>query len=397
MVYNPRIISQLLSTQVGYINRSYGQMFYYTDLNQIWYDTQDNNRVQATDIVILQFERQRNNFVPSRARDFATEPGFQSTSTLLLDYSVVYVIETNCLYLFQRNTWQTIYGVYGSTVVGQTYLPNGMIKNVVADDVSTNGILNDGSVVVRDNNRMICGLLRSDGYTFDIQSLIGGCINLDPSGVSSGDGCLQLNSNPGSDSQGDANLNANLVVFGNISTVSPAEWDKQYRLVTENIKITSNTTIKAGSLLKSGSILGADNYTEDTVLTADITATSGMIVQLSKLYINSVINNMLLQPPFLFDIDEASQNKLPSNVAIAEDDVSLTNNELKININSPFKNNGDCCYIPTARITGLSSSSITNVVFNDAEYIISYVSTSGISDTARICYYSINNTVKVLP
>ena len=52
-------------------------MFYYTDQNQIWYDVQDNHRILVTDITILQFERQRNNYVPSTP--IALNPSYTSS------------------------------------------------------------------------------------------------------------------------------------------------------------------------------------------------------------------------------------------------------------------------------------------------------------------------------
>lgn len=302
MTYNPQIIAQILSTQSVYISRIYGQMFYFTDLRQIWYDTQDNNRIFASDIVILNYERDRNNFIPDPVKDFPTEIGYESNSTLLLDYSMVYVIETNCLYKYQNGIWTIIYGVYGSTTVAQTYLPDGTIKVVVPDDVTTNGILNDGSVVVRDNNKMICGLLKSDGYTFNILGLIGGQINIDPSGSPVNEGCLQVNQNM-------TNINGDLVIFGDIKKAPKEDWNKQYRLVTEDISILSNTTLAKGSTLIKGSKFNKVTYDKDTVLTEDLTYDTtdntnvGLIVKGSKLYKNSIVNDSPLKPPFVFDTE----------------------------------------------------------------------------------------------
>lgn len=394
MIYKPTAIIRCLSSQAVYFNRVYGQMFYYSDQNQIWYDTQDNNRVVANDITILQFERQRNNFVPNLWSDFPSEYGMQMEFLNLQDYSIIYVIETNCLYKYQKGIWTTLYGKYGQQTVAQTYLPDGGVRVVVADDVTTNGILNDGSVVIRDANKMICGLLRSDGYTMNILGLIGGCINIDPSGKVSGDGCLQLNSNPGQTSQPNANLNANLTVFGDIKSVDPTNWRKQYRLITEEVIITSNTTIKSGSTLTSGSKLGTTSYDTDTQLTEDITVTDGILAVNSKIYIDSVINSNSLQPPYLFDTANVESSYIPKAITITSDKITIDNNILKLDVDFSFTNNGDCCFIPVTE----SLSNITTIQFmHDFEYNVEFIANEGIDNSARIVYYAINNKVKVLP
>lgn len=353
MIYIPTIISQCLSSQATYIDKLYGQMFYFTDRRQIWYDTQNGGRIQAFDIVILQYERNRNNFVPNNIKDFPSEYGYEipAANPDLVNYVMVYVVETNSLYKYENNIWTTIYGKYGSTIVGQTYLPDGTIKYVVADDVTTNGILNNGSVVIRDSNKMICGILVSDGYTFNVQSLIGGCINLDPSGKNCGPGTLQLNANYTTNNVKNsvANLNGDLIVFGEIKTTLPENWNKQYRLVTNNITIVQNSTIKANSLMKAGSTLGDTKYTKDTILTSDIITESGYIVQNSKLCIGSIINNELLQPPFLFDIDDLAENTI-SLQSDNSSNISINNNNLIIDSNSTLNKTGDTLFIDTKNL-----------------------------------------------
>lgn len=395
MLYNPTAIAQILSTQANYVDRHYGQMFYYTDQNQIWYDTKNNGRVAANDIVILQFERERANYVPSALNDFPSESGYQIPSSYL-NFVYVYVVETNCLYKYQSGIWSTIYGIYGSTTVAQTYLPDGTFKTVVADDVTTNGILNDGSVIIRDNNKMICGQLSSDGYVMNIRSLIGGCLNLDPSGYYVGNGCLQLTANPTTtteDQTSVANLNANLTVFGSINTVNPSVWSKQYRLATEDIEIISNSTIAAGSTLKADSKLGDTNYVTDTVLTDSVTANTGVIKQNSKIYKDSSINGNILVPPFNFDTDSVETYTMP--VITSTSDVTLSGTTLTIDAQS-FNNIGDTCYISytNLNITKITKVKLKNIA--DAEYDVDYVSQNGITNSARIIYYP-NNKVKVLP
>ena len=62
--YKPTIIAQILSSQSRYIDRVYGQMFYYIDSNRLYYDTSDGNRVLANNIYITQYERERAIFTP---------------------------------------------------------------------------------------------------------------------------------------------------------------------------------------------------------------------------------------------------------------------------------------------------------------------------------------------
>lgn len=384
MIYNPTVILRCLSSQAVYFKINYGQMFYYSDLNQIWYDTQDNSRVLANDIVILQFERERNNYVPSNIYELYP---IETPNGYLQDYTIVYVIETNSLYRYYHNSWTTIYGKYGQKSVAQTYLPDGTVKIIVPDDVTTNGILNDGSVVIRDNNKMICGVISSDGYTLNARGLIGGCINIDPSGTMVGDGCLQVTNSQ-------TNLNSNLVIFGTLKIVDPSYWNKQYRLITEEISINTNTQIEAGSTIKANSILGDTTYSQDTILTESVNCTSGRITINSKIYINSIINNQPLQPPYLFDIPDnqypyASMNMTVDNVTI--DDTTLI---VQTDITA-FNNNGDCIFINTPS----SISDMTKVQLGSSgiSYDIEYISNSGIDETCKICYYSLNNKVKILP
>lgn len=396
MLYNPTIIAQILSTQANYVDKNYGQMFYYTDQGQIWYDTENKGRIQAVDIVILQYERERNNYIPISSRAFPSEEGYQILESYLT-YTYVYVIETNCLYKYQNQSWYTIYGVYGTTTVAQTYLPDGTMKIVNADDVTTNGILNDGSVVVRDNNKMICGQFSSDGYTLNLRSLIGGCLNLDPSGITVGDGCLQLTSNLISNENqtqnNNANLNSNLNIFGNINVLQPSDWNRQYRLITEDIQIVTTTNIMSGSLIKAGSKLGTLTITDDTNLTTNISALKGLIKQGSKIYINSVINNNLLQPPYLFDTDSSTKTTIPTVTTAKSVDLQNT----VLTIEAPLFNNiGDTCFIT---FTGISLSGVKTIKIknnNDVEYIVDFVANTGIDSSARIVYYS-DNKVKVLP
>lgn len=385
MFYNPYIISKCLSTQATYIKYKYGQMFYFTDKGQIYYDTQDNRRILANDIFVLQYERERLNYVPDNLSTFATEYNNLSNQQIFLDTIYIYVVETNCLYKynFASRTWTIIYGTYSTTLVGQTTTPEGNIIFVNADDVTTNGILNDGSVVVRDQNKMICGIFKSSGYTLNMQSLIGGQINIDPSGTVNGNGCLQLNANK------DININGNVNIFGRLNKYDTNDWYKQYRLVTEDITINSYSLIKKGSLIYANSLLDDTRYVETTKITEDITFNSGIITTNSKLYINSIINNLIIQPPYLFDVD----NNIDNNI-ITKSFWSIDNNILKINKNSSsFVYPGDCYYIYD--ISEVDLSNVTEVQFLNQNYKVDTIS-SNLGNIAIIKYYGYD-FVKILP
>lgn len=386
MIYNPTSIIKCLSVQAIYINKVYGQMFYYTDLSQIWVDTQNGGRVYADDIQILQFEYERNNYIPNKINN-------------LLTYVYVYVVETNCLYTYQfvSRIWSRIYGVYGVTNVAQTYTPSGEYVSINADDVTTNGILNDGSVVVRDNNKMICGIFNSNGYTLNLRSLIGGQLNLDPSGIINGSGCLQLNAENLT-----ANLNSDLTVFGNIKIADKSDWYKQYRLITEDIVISTNSLIKKGSLVKAGSKLEIETtstiYSVDTVLTEDISTNSGELKLGCKIYINSVINNSLISPPYLFDTNSITTSNIPLVIELPDDKwkINETNIEIDENYNI-FGNTGDCLIVNT---TDKDLTKIKAIMFTDDNQTtinVDYVSDSGINNIAKLYYYKTANIIKIIP
>ena len=391
MLYNPSVIIKCLSTQATYISKKFGQMFYYTDKAQLYADTQNGGRILAKDVYVMAFERDRLNFIPDNRSTMATETNNLSNDQILLQYVYVYVVETNCLYSYQYSskTWSTIYGIYGSTTVAQTRDVEGNAVVISSDSVSTNGILGDGSVVIRDANKMICGLAKSDGYTLNIQSLIGGQINLDPSGITVGDGCLQLNSE-----HRIANLNNDLLVFGSIKTTNKANWDRQYRLLTDDVKLTSYSLIKAGSTIISGSLINNRTYLDDEVLTEDIeTDTVGLLVMGSKIYKNSVINNVSLKPPFVFDIDETNSTSVITTTYIVKPSPVIEDSILKIDCDNPYNNIGDYCYV----IGDLSNSEINKVEFKDGTiYDVDYIANEGISKSARIVYTS-EGYVKILP
>lgn len=403
MDYNPIIILKCLSTQATYINKLYGQMFYYTDKGEIWYDTQLKSRIQAKDIFIVSTEKERVNTIFSNNIVYYNNNMSKPSVTPINanTYTYVYVIETNSLYSYNyaSNSWLILYGVYGSTTVAQTYLPDGNAVIINADDVSTNGILNDGSVVIRDKNKMICGLLLSDGYSFYIKSLIGQQINLDPSGNLVSNGCLQLNAGDS------ANLNGDLTVFGSLKITNKENWDKQFKLLQENVSIVSYTLIKKGSTIKAGSNIDGKSYPGDEILNEDITTSqTGVIALGSKIYINSIINNTPLVPPYLFDLtinDVVSTMTTSLDIdswGIQDNENNTNTSTLMVEVDCPFVNSGDTVFIKDFKIKtdGVALNTITSMVFADGNsFNIDYID-SNITNTARIIYYKQSSSVKIL-
>lgn len=392
MQYKPTIIIKCLSTQATYINYKYGQMFYYVDKGQVYFDTENKGRVFANNIYVLQYERERNNFIPNNMSTIATETEMLTNDQIFLNYLYIYVVETNALYAYTyaTKTWQTIYGKYGQKTVAQTYTPEGYGVTINADDVTTNGILNDGSVVIRDANKMICGLAKSDGYSLYINSLIGGQINLNPS--DDGRGCLQLNSGEGFY---DTNLNNNLVVFGTIKSTKRENWSKQYRLITQDISISSFTKIKKGSTLKKGSSINDVEYNMDTILSTDVEGTDGLIITGSKVYINSTINNETLKPPYLFDVNNNTEVSIVNKTTVVDDSLVTIDenddNRLVFFMESPFENVGDCVIFKNRNFN------FTEIMFSDDKiYQVDYKATEGTDKSMRIVYY-FDNLVKILP
>ena len=165
--------------------------------------------------------------------------------------------------------------------------------------------------------------------------------------------------------------------------------------MTEDVEITNHTIIRAGSLLSAGSSLAGKTYDSDTKLSEDVeTDTEGLIKVNSKIFINSVINNSTIKPPFVLDIDDAStSSNTISGTAILDKSLwsyDSDNHTITINVASPFKNVGDMCFIRDVDVT---LDGATSVNFSDATYSIDGVMMLG--TTATLKYYG--TSVKIVP
>ena len=82
------------------------------------------------------------------------------------------------------------------------------------------------------------------------------------------------------------------------------------------------------------------------------------------------------------------------STTVSEKDISIENNVLSLNIDFNFINDGDCIYIKVpsslANITKIRSKIGTQIN-------VDFIAKEGINNTAKIVYYAINNTVKILP
>lgn len=109
-----------------------------------------------------------------------------------------YVYETNELWIFSSNKWEIVVGnsklSSGYSYSNTSYILTGTSDNQVIDN---NGLLKDGSVVVRDDNRIIKGKLYIDttDNNLVISSFMGGGITFYPNGYSYSPGTLRINPN----------------------------------------------------------------------------------------------------------------------------------------------------------------------------------------------------------
>lgn len=156
-----------------------GNYYVTTDYNNrvLYRDTTDGKRI-IVNAIQLTTEKQR------------TYEQFQKTNGQLY-----YVWESNYLYVW-NNRWEIVKGdpnypdslqYLGGTIYG--------VGDYSYDDVKGNGILGDGSVVVRDNNRIIKAQIYIDSTNDNlvISSFLGGGIKLLPNGNMEDTGALFLN------------------------------------------------------------------------------------------------------------------------------------------------------------------------------------------------------------
>lgn len=106
-----------------------------------------------------------------------------------------YIWETNTLWLY-NNGWQVIVGTSGKAPEGY-YYGNGQLNPTSGGCCGdNNGILGDGSVVVRDANRIIKGKIYIDAENNNlvISSFLGGGFRLMPNGANEALGSLSISS-----------------------------------------------------------------------------------------------------------------------------------------------------------------------------------------------------------
>lgn len=300
----PYPIVRVMSSQLSNVKTEYGRIFYVTDENQLYFDTVDNARVMISDVNILATEADRENVIVTLS-DRVTNLFYQGSEDFQ-NSRLFYVIETNILYRLINNSWSIVRGTAGGRISAQTYYPDGTLVQVYPDDVSTNGILGDGSVVVRDKNRTVCGLIHSNGFSTDISSFVGSQLTLNPSAVMKGRGSLVLNADlinndNSSDNNNSALYNGSMFVFGSIKKVEPLTWNNRYRVLQTLTQITATTTLLKGCRILENSVLGDETVSPTRVLSEDITITSGSLVAGCKIVSGSVVNGLSLKPPFIFD------------------------------------------------------------------------------------------------
>lgn len=154
-----------------------GNWYVTTDTKSVFYDSNGVRLPQQTTMIATESER-LNNVSPTLG-------------------SYYYVWETNTLWIYNRK-WIVVEGSYSSPSSG-FYYDNHVITPTdnEGEVIDNNGLLHDGSVVVRDNNRIIKGRLYIEVDDEDCSNLIfssymGGGIKLLPSGSVDSTGALEI-------------------------------------------------------------------------------------------------------------------------------------------------------------------------------------------------------------
>lgn len=310
-------VIKIRSSQMFSVRKIFGQIFYATDEGRMYVDTVDGGRVSDSTITVLQTESERLNINPT------SYPGDR-----------FYVVETNILFRYKNGSWKIERGRI-EREVAQTYYPDGQLVRIYSDDVTGNGILGNGSVVVRDENRTICGILSSDSYSLSVNSFSGNQINLNPSSKHQGRGSLVLNADVFTNefNNDSAMYNGDLYVFGTINKVAPERWDSRYRVISTTKLIDSESILKAGSYIEVGSMLDSMEIKDRGVtLTEDCTVGAGSLTEGTRLVVGSTINGLPVTPPYIFDMSQVAsvtdfQSLESTNFSIDEE--TLVINEVR--------------------------------------------------------------------
>lgn len=162
---------------LNYLKNSPGTYYVCKDTNRVYRDT-DNKRERIS-VIFISTELNR---------VYNTRP---------VNGKLYYIWETNELWVFSSNKWEILIG-NTRTSSGYYYTSNYSLEGTQDSTViDNNGLLKDGSVVVRDDNRIIKGKLFIDktNNNLVISSFLGGGIRLLPNGNVDSPGSLLINPN----------------------------------------------------------------------------------------------------------------------------------------------------------------------------------------------------------
>lgn len=210
-------------------------MYMCLDTLQLWYDESDSKRTLYGYVGVDTVNDLQNNIIPELGTTY-------------------YCWESNSLWLWM-NRWICLYtdGKYPSAY----RTDNGYIEEVYLDDqqptiVDNNGLLRDGSVAIRDANRIIKGRLYvSDNHdNLVISSFLGGGIRILPNGAFSTDGELYIDDQAKGHIRGEWNvLNHEIYVD---YTEDPSKDNSVYRDSTHRYKVWHEGNLKLNELELTG-------------------------------------------------------------------------------------------------------------------------------------------------
>lgn len=220
----------LLGTQCKKYN-----MYMCLDTLQLWYDESDSKRVLYAYVGVDTVNDLQNNLIPELGTTY-------------------YCWESNSLWLWM-NRWICLYtdGKYPSAY----RTDNGYIEEVYLSDdqptiVDNNGLLRDGSVVVRDANRIIKGRLYiSDSMdNLVISSYLGGGVRILPNGAFSSDGELYIDDDAKAYIRGEWNVRNHEIYVD--YTEKPNEDKNEYRDSTHRYRVWHEGNLKLSSFDLTG-------------------------------------------------------------------------------------------------------------------------------------------------
>ena len=220
----------LLGTQCKKYN-----MYMCLDTLQLWYDESDSKRVLYAYVGVDTVNDLQKNLIPELGTTY-------------------YCWESNSLWLWM-NRWICLYtdGKYPSAY----RTDNGYIEEVYLSDdqptiVDNNGLLRDGSVVVRDANRIIKGRLYiSDSMdNLVISSYLGGGVRILPNGAFSSDGELYIDDDAKAYIRGEWNVRNHEIYVD--YTEKPNEDKNEYRDSTHRYRVWHEGNLKLSSFDLTG-------------------------------------------------------------------------------------------------------------------------------------------------